>query len=177
MLNIEFETTKKDCQYMILEGTYLYVFKTMKGYYFFKTIRLILATIIIGIIFLTLSVYNFNLVLVGIPTFLLIFLIILISDLPYIIYADKIFNNIKKKNAEKGKITISDDFIKTESAITNFEFKWNGIKQIIKTQNQIIFLTITNIVFAIPKRIFNTNEEYNNTYEKILEIYNKAKEN
>ena len=88
---------------MILEGTYLYVFKTMKGYYFFKTIRLILATIIIGIIFLTLSVYNFNLELVGIPTFLLIFLIILISDLPYIIYANKIFNNIKKKNAEKNK--------------------------------------------------------------------------
>ena len=177
MLEINYELIKEDIKKLLFEGTHLNYFKSMKSYYFFKTLRFIFITFILGIIILTIFSALSNLLNYIIPIMLLIIMAILVSDIPFNIMSNNIYNNYKKNNSINVKVQINEYGLKSESKLINYNVPWCGIRNIAKTQNNILFILSGNIMTAIPKRIFASDEEYNSIYEYILEFKNKSQNN
>ena len=65
---------------------------------------------------------------------------------------------------------INNDGVST--TVTN----WNRVLKIDNAKNSILIYIATNRAYIIPKRIFKTEQEMNETWELIQECYNKNRE-
>jgi hypothetical protein len=74
------------------------------------------------------------------------------------------------------ELTISDDVISVSSNEETNIISWKGVREIEKTDKFIRIQFNRNNYWLIPKRAFNSDKEFDETYEKLSEYKNKGTE-
>lgn len=64
----------------------------------------------------------------------------------------------------------------TKHIIGNTEYNWSNIEKICNTKYNFLIYILKNQAIIIPKRIFENEQEMNETWELIQECYNKNKQ-
>ena len=110
--------------------------------------------------------------------FLLCFSLISFFNFPKTI-SRKIVMLSKNTDFSNNKIFIDSEnsVIKTEHNLGNTEYNWSVIKDIYNLKYSILIFTQPYMAIIIPKRIFETEQEMNETWELIKECYDKSRGN
>ena len=84
----------------------------------------------------------------------------------------------KGKDYSNNKLIINSDlnYIEKIDNNSNTEYKWSKIKNIYNLKYSILLFVSDYMSIIIPKRIFESEQEMNETWELIQECYNKNRE-
>lgn len=111
-----------------------------------------------------------------------VFLLFIFAGFGYFMYSAILKSSALKLNKDtdflNNKVIINselDTIIELNNSYS--EYNWSKIKDIHNLKYNIIIFTQPYIAIIIPKRIFETEQEMNETWELIQECYNKYKEN
>ena len=109
-----------------------------------------------------------------------VFIIVFFTILMFLSKGKKSFVKILGKyETQTFNLIINSDentFI-NKNDISTTVINWNKVLKIDNTKDSMLIYTTTSAAIIIPKRIFETEQEMNETWELIQECYNKYKEN
>ena len=158
---LEFELTKKD----VFKFSFFHNEIKNKFSLIFSIIVFIML-IMFGLYIIVFNVYDLYIFLAG---FFILFFIFLI--LPVVI-ATLRFKNINLNI----KIDSESPILMYKNIYGYSELNWNKAQEICKTRFLLLIYIIKNQALVIPKRIFESEQEMNETWELIQECYNKNRE-
>ena len=158
---LEYELTKKD------------IFKFS---FFHNEIKNKFSLIFSLIVFITLVIYALFLIIfkfydlyIYVVSFFVVFFIFLILPATIAIFKNKNISLNIKIDSESSVLVIDNIY-------GHSEINWSQMHKIYKLKNLLLIYMTKNAAIVIPKRIFATEQEMNETWELIQECYNKYKE-
>lgn len=153
---LNFTLTKRDCMYSFAFHNFKINFK----WFIFRLLFFAFATFCF---FKNLDIFN-SIIFVLAITIILLYIISPITD------------TLKLENS---KVYIKIDSNKntfTSSSLAVIEYNWSYIKKIYNTKYHFLIYLLKDMAIIIPKRIFESEQEMNETWELIQECYNKNKQ-